>query len=267
MALTLTLQSPGSDINALKAVISFSQHLSFVSADFANSAFPDAIEMKEEGNTLTITRAVFGKGFRGANGSIGTLTFKATTEGNASVTINPTTSETIDTDSLENVLNSVEDASITVAKARELCMKVALDNRVRKAQDSTLSKAHVSIVDEGTKAPLRDLTLLVAADGTVKTKENLGGINAASYSLTLRPRGYLARTLTNITDPFSSTCHDFGTALAGDLDEDGKITLMDLIIAVRHYLRDDNAILKEVFPAGFTLSDLVSLIRNFVSAR
>ncbi|HLD07645.1 MAG TPA: hypothetical protein VJB60_01125, partial [Candidatus Peribacterales bacterium] len=123
------------------------------------------------------------------------------------------------------------------------------------------------IVDEGTKAPLRDLTLLVAADGTVKTKENLGGINAASYSLTLRPRGYLARTLTNITDPFSSTCHDFGMTLAGDLDEDGDITIIDLIIAVRHYLRDDNAILKEVFPAGFTLSDLVSLIRNFVTAR
>lgn len=266
----LELDSPNMNAPAVQAVITYSESLTFVQLDHEGSIFPQEIQVVEDtaNRTITIVRSVFDEGFKGENGLISTLHFTASSGGESTIAIDQARSEVISYDTLENILERTENATITVQQLDSICLQVALDNRGRRGNGSALSVAHVEIKNPSTGEKLFQTQSPLSQNGRI-TLTGLDFLNGDEFEVTVKPRGYLKQSIvqTGTVLAAEGTCTDLGEALSGDLDADNDIDIADLVLAIRHYNKNDNEVLTEIYPDGLQLTDLVGLIKNFIRNR
>ena len=90
-----------------------------------------------------------------------------------------------------------------------------------------------------------------------------------SYSLWMKPQGYLGNSFANIAS-LGTTCLDLSGApfTVGDfsINDKNSISLSDIVIAIAAYNHSNSSsltIVNSVFPDGLSLGELVGVIRSY----
>jgi len=198
----------------------------------------------------------------------GTVIFEDANSLNTTATFSKEGTYILSLEASDSELSSSDTVTITVSNTPtiDLCFHLKLGNRHKKNKKHNLSHAKVVITNKETQKKTFQKIVPIDDDGNIRIK-NIPNINTnTQYNITIRPRGYLPKTISSqtLTD---QNCPDYGIALVGDLDDNDQIDISDLTTSVRHYLNDDNETLRDAFPDGFNLSDLVIIIKNFVDTR
>jgi hypothetical protein len=109
-------------------------------------------------------------------------------------------------------------------------------------------------------------------DGTLRITDAslLGSLDATTaYSVAVKPRSHQRRVLRNVTNIKDGVCRALGQSIVGDFNGDGKLTLADLVRAIRHYQKNDDAVVSEAYggkaeevvrPTFATLIDLLRAV-------
>lgn len=255
-------------VAAVLVDIHYSDALAFVRARADGTVFGHEISASTRAlGQLQIARATLGDPFSGESGHVVDVTFKPVRSGEATITIQKTTSSAIASETFaETLLQPAGGASATISGSDQyICFRMALQER--SADESQAITPVTVVIGNEANSNIRTVQVAGGSDGLayVWDRRSLDRfINTQGpYSATLTPIGHLPLHVPNITELFDPNCHAAGTATWGDINQDGVLNETDLKRISEYFNGGSDKVLAALFP-NYTLElrDVVQFIAN-----
>lgn len=149
-----------------------------------------------------------------------------------------------------------------------VCLTLSIKNRSREAlQDFSvptileIRKPTGEIALSGIFTPLKDGTIRITDASLLQNLEN-----TTSYSISAKPVSHQRRKLSNVTNILDGVCRPLPGSIVGDFSAAGDVTLANITRAIRHFQRNDDAIVSGAYASQrLTLRHLIDLIRSYLT--
>lgn len=150
----------------------------------------------------------------------------------------------------------------------KLCLDLALKNRSReKKQDFGIAATVEVRKSTGEIA----LSAVVTSDKKGRIQITDAGLlqplsDAERYDVLSKPKSHRRRVLKDVAQILSGGCRKMPLSSVGDFDQDGKITLADIVRAIRHFQKKDDPVVSEAYANDpLSLKHLIDLIRDRIA--
>ncbi len=151
----------------------------------------------------------------------------------------------------------------------ELCIQIPLTHRTRNNRGQDIDTL-VRVIEKSTGTEKIRTNSMSGTDGKVHLTDatllaNIKNDTTTLYDIFLKPEGHLEVSLLSAKSVLSGICLQAPAPAVGDFDEDNRIELTELVRTIPFYRGVADALLKTIFGGPIGLSEIVGMIRAYVS--